>query len=212
MSVFPLRYRAFPGLPGRKNTGLSRSELRPVNAGQAAQWRGRLGRGILVSTTQPRPVGVCWIGTNLWSQPTRWSVELECSNRTVRERFACCGGRSHHHRPARHRDQASHVAARAGSGIMPTLHRISTPAPPESMGKVGAGPCHHHRKEHANGRESPNARSHRRIRILHIRLTAPWRSGWKRPRSHRRGLPCRRMRGRASAGAIGRPDRMELDR
>ena len=46
---------------GQKSTGLSRSELRPVDAGQATQWRGRLGRGILVSTTQPRPDVVCWI-------------------------------------------------------------------------------------------------------------------------------------------------------
>jgi hypothetical protein len=90
--------------PREKSTGLSRSELRPVNAGQAAQWRGRLGRGILVSTTQPQPDS-CLLEHGSWasipdgqSGPTRWSVELVSFEPTFRERFAASGSRGHRHR------------------------------------------------------------------------------------------------------------------
>ena len=78
-----------------KKAGLSRSELRPADAGQATQWRGRLGRGdtgLHHTATTRRCLLDSRSGQDL--ELPQWSVGGE-ANQTIREHFASAGSCRH---------------------------------------------------------------------------------------------------------------------
>jgi hypothetical protein len=103
----------------QKSTGLSRSELRPVNAGQgcAMERAVREGDTGLHHTAKTRR---CPLVRNqqAGSELPRWSVGTT-TFKPNSQRTSVGFGRGLHHRFARHHNQASCGSARARSAIMP---------------------------------------------------------------------------------------------
>jgi hypothetical protein len=133
----------------QKNTGLSRSELRPVDAGLgcAMERAVREGDTGLHHTARTRRCLQYSEPAN-WFWPRQWSVSAATFE--VTERFAAGGDLRHRHRHPLHTGQASQRKARVGEAEFAALstafqhrrRRFSTGSPPLVSSPSLDSPCH----------------------------------------------------------------------
>lgn len=193
-----LHARAEPiakGRPGQKNTGLSRSELRPVKADQgcAMERAVREGDTGLHHTAKIRR---CLLNRGQRAGPGQ--PDGQSSGRfepNSQRAFRCQRWPRPPLRFASSLDQASRGSSRARSEIMPGLHGISTPAPPVFRHARADGAKPWRTRVVDAPMPSPPPRQRRWIAGVARRevLNTPWkvacRSGGSAARAAARGAP-----------------------